>query len=176
MIFRETKLKGSFIIEVRKIADERGFFGRSWCKKEFIAQKLSVEMAQANIAFSFKKGTLRGMHYQQEPFAEAKLVRCTRGAAYDVILDLRPDSPTYRQWIGTELTQDNYHMIYAPEGFAHGYLTLEDNTEMSYSVSQFYAPEAERGIRYDDPAFGIAWPADIRVVSDKDKGWPNYDG
>ena len=175
MIFRETKLEGSFIIEVRKIADERGFFGRSWCKREFNAQKLSAEMAQANIAFSFHKGTLRGLHYQQEPFAEAKLVRCTRGAAYDVILDLRPDSPTYGQWIGTELTQDNYHMIYAPEGFAHGYLTLEDDTEMSYSVSQFYAPEAERGIRYDDPAFGIAWPADIRLVSDKDKGWPNYD-
>ena len=176
MIFRETNLKGAYVIEVQKIADARGFFGRAWCKREFGEHGLTAAMMQANIAFSYIRGTLRGLHYQGQPFAEAKLVRCTRGAAYDVIVDLRPDSPTYRQWMGTELSQENYRMIYAPEGFAHGYLTLADNTEMSYSVSQFYAPEAERGIRYDDPAFGITWPADIQVVSDKDKGWPDYLG
>ncbi len=176
MIFKETKLQGSYIIEVQKIGDARGFFGRSWCKREFEAQGLPAVMMQSNVALSFKKGTLRGLHYQEKPFAEAKLIRCTRGAAYDVIVDLRPDSPTYRQWTGAELTHDNCHMIYAPEGFAHGYLTLEDNTEMSYSASQFYEPRAECGIRYDDPAFGIKWPADILVVSDKDKGWPDYTG
>ncbi|NJD57130.1 MAG: dTDP-4-keto-6-deoxy-D-glucose epimerase, partial [Nitrospirae bacterium] len=133
MIFRETKLKGAFVIEVRKISDARGFFGRSWCTREFEAQGIPVSMMQANIAFSFKKGTLRGLHYQERPFGEAKLVRCTRGAAYDVIVDLRPDSPTCRQWFATELTQDDYQMVYAPEGFAHGYLTLSDHTEMTYS-------------------------------------------
>jgi dTDP-4-dehydrorhamnose 3,5-epimerase len=174
VIFRETKLKGAYVIEVQKIGDARGFFGRSWCRREFGEHGLTAEMMQSNIGFSTQKGTLRGLHYQEQPFAEAKLVRCTRGAAYDVIVDLRPDSPTCRQWFGTELTQDNYQMMYVPEGFAHGYLTLEDNTEMTYSVTQFYSPEAERGIRYDDPAFDIIWPMDIRVISDKDRSWPAH--
>jgi dTDP-4-dehydrorhamnose 3,5-epimerase len=158
MIFRETKLRGSYIIEIQKYSDERGFFGRSWCAREFEANGIPAAMVQANISCSVKKGTLRGLHYQEKPFSEAKLIRCTKGSAYDVIVDLRPDSATYRQWIGTELIRDNYHMFFVPEGFAHGYLTLEDNTEMSYMVSQFYTPEAERGIRYDDPLFGIRWP------------------
>jgi dTDP-4-dehydrorhamnose 3,5-epimerase len=176
MIFRETKLRGSYIIEVQKYGDERGFFGRSWCVREFEAKGIPAAMVQANIACSAKKGTLRGLHYQERPFSEGKLIRCTNGSAYDVIVDLRPSSATYRQWIGAELTHDNYHMLFVPEGFAHGYLTLEDNTEMYYMVSQFYTPEAERGIRYDDPFFGIRWPVDIKVISAKDKGWPDYTG
>ncbi|MCB0164529.1 MAG: dTDP-4-dehydrorhamnose 3,5-epimerase family protein, partial [Anaerolineae bacterium] len=120
------------------------------------------------------KGTLRGMHYQTAPYAETKLVRCTQGAIFDVIIDLRPDSATYQQWLGVELTAANYKMLYVPEGFAHGFVTLEDNVEVTYQVSQFYTPEAEGGVRYDDPAFGIEWPVTIAVISDKDKSWPDY--
>ncbi|MGH7930054.1 MAG: dTDP-4-dehydrorhamnose 3,5-epimerase family protein, partial [Candidatus Binatia bacterium] len=129
---------------------------------------------QANLSFNWKNGTLRGLHYQVAPHEESKLVRCTRGALYDVIVDLRPQSPTYLRWLGVELTADNHRMLYVPEGFAHGYQTLVDATEAFYQVSAFYAPGAERGARYDDPAFGIEWPAEVIVISDKDAGWPDY--
>ncbi|HID62784.1 MAG TPA: dTDP-4-dehydrorhamnose 3,5-epimerase [Anaerolineae bacterium] len=175
MIFKETNLKGAFIIEMEPIRDNRGFFARAWCQKEFEAHGLITSFVQANITFSPKKGTLRGLHYQIAPHEEIKLVRCTRGAIYDVIIDLRPESPTYRQWLGTELTADNRKMIYIPGGFAHGYQILIDDTEVFYQVGQFYAPEHERGIRWDDPAFEIDWPiASPLILSEKDKRWPDY--
>ena len=175
MIFTKTKLKGAFIIEIEKSEDDRGFFARAFCEKEFEAHGLTFNPVQANIAFSKTKGILRGMHYQIAPYEEAKLIRCIKGAIYDVIIDLRPDSPTYRQWIGVELRADNYKMFYMPEGFAHGYQALMDNTEVFYQVSQFYSPESERGMRWDDPAFGIKWPEiDNCIVSTKDKSLPNY--
>ncbi|MCL4475996.1 MAG: dTDP-4-dehydrorhamnose 3,5-epimerase [Nitrospirae bacterium] len=176
MIFTETRLKGAYIVELEKRADERGFFARTWCKKEFDAHGLPSQMAQANVSSNKKKGTLRGMHYQMTPHEETKLVRCTRGAIYDVIIDLRPNSSTYKEWIGVELTSENYKMLFVPENFAHGFQTLEDNTEVIYQVSQFYSPGSERGARYNDPAFGIRWPAQVHVISDKDKNWPDYAG
>jgi dTDP-4-dehydrorhamnose 3,5-epimerase len=174
MIFAKTKLEGAYIIELEKKYDMRGFFARVWCQNEFTVQGLIARLVQINISFNKNQGTLRGMHYQVTPFAESKLVRCTRGGIYDVIIDLRPPSSTYKQWIGVELTADNYKMLYVPEGFAHGFQTLEDHTEVTYQVSQFYAPQAERGVRYDDPAFGIVWPLDVQVISDKDSHWPDY--
>jgi dTDP-4-dehydrorhamnose 3,5-epimerase len=174
MIFTETKLPGVFIIKIEKREDERGFFARAWCKKEFEAHGLNLDWVQANLAFSKRRGTLRGLHYQIAPYEEAKLMRCIRGAIYDVIIDLRPESPTYKRWLGVELTADNHKMLYVPEGFAHGYQTLMDNTETFYQASQFYSPESERGLRYDDPAFAIEWPIDVQVISDKDKSWPDY--
>jgi dTDP-4-dehydrorhamnose 3,5-epimerase len=175
VIFTETKLKDSYILEIKKMEDARGFFGRSWCQKEFEEHGLVPCVVQANVSYNKKKGTLRGMHYQIAPYEETKLVRCTRGALYDVIIDLRPDSPTYKQWLGVELTADNYKMLYVPKGFAHGFITLEDNTEATYQVSQFYTPGAEGGIRYNDPLFGIEWPVEVTVISDKDKSWANYE-
>lgn len=175
MIFIETKLKGAFIIEIEKREDERGFFARSWCQKEFAEHGLNANFVQCNISFSRKRGILRGLHYQIAPNEESKLLRCTRGALYDVLVDLRQDSPTYKQWLGVELTADNHRMLYVPEGFANGFQTLTDNTEAFYQVSQFYSPESERGVRWNDPAFGIKWPLlDNPVVSDKDKSWPDY--
>jgi len=174
MIFKETKLKGTYIIEIEKLEDERGFFARAWCKKEFENHNLISRLVQANVSFNKKMGTLRGMHYQLAPYKETKLVRCTRGAIYDVIIDLRPDSSTYGQWMGVELTSENYKMLYVPEDFAHGFQTLEDNTETTYQVSQFYAPGSERGIRYNDPGFGIKWPRNVQVISEKDKNCPDY--
>ena len=174
MIFTQTKLRGAFVIEIEKQEDKRGFFARAWCQREFGAHGLVARMVQANIARNNVRGTLRGIHYQIAPFAESKLVRCTRGAICDVIIDLRSDSPTFKQWIGTELTADNHRMLYVPEGFAHGYQTLKHDTEVFYQVSQFYSPEHERGVRYDDRAFRIEWPIDVQVVSDKDKSWPDY--
>jgi len=176
MIFTETKLKGAYIIELQKIEDARGFFARGWCQNEFEAHGLVPRIVQANVSHNKKRGTLRGMHYQVAPYAETKLIRCTRGALYDVIVDLRPDSETYKQWIGVELTADNYKMLYVPEGFAHGFITLEDDTDAFYQVSQFYTPGAERGARYNDPSFNIEWPVEIQVISDKDKNWPDYVG
>jgi len=173
MIFKECKLKGAFIIEIDKKSDDRGFFARTWCKNEFEAQGLSTKFVQVNLAFNEKKGILRGMHYQRNPYEEVKLVRCTRGALYDVIIDIRKDSPTYKQWIGIELTQDNYRMLYIPEGFAHGYQTLQDHTEIIYQVSQFYTPNAEGGVRWDDPTVNIVWPeTEERNISSKDQMWP----
>jgi dTDP-4-dehydrorhamnose 3,5-epimerase len=174
VIFSETKLKGAFVIEIQKLTDNRGFFARSWCQNEFSEHGLTARILQVNISYNIKKGTLRGMHYQATPYEETKLVRCTKGAIYDVIIDLRPDSPTYSQWIGVHLTADNYKMLYVPENFAHGFQVLEDNTEATYQVSQFYTPGSERGIRWDDPKFGIDWPMEVRVISEKDGSWPLY--
>ncbi|HEV8725290.1 MAG TPA: dTDP-4-dehydrorhamnose 3,5-epimerase [Candidatus Binatia bacterium] len=176
MIFHGTKLRGSYIIELEKREDSRGFFARTWCQDEFKAYGLNANWVQSNLSYNAKRGTLRGMHYQAAPYQEAKLVRCARGAIYDVIIDLTQDSLTYRQWLGVELSGGNYRSLYVPEGFAHGFLTLEDDTEVVYQVSQFYQPESERGVRYNDPAFGIQWPIDIAVISEKDMRWPDYAG
>lgn len=174
MIFKETRLKGAFIIELERREDERGFFARSWCQHEFEDHGLNPAAAQCNISFNKKKGTLRGMHYQAKPDEEARLVRCTSGSIFDVIIDLRPDSPTFKQWTGEELTSDNYRMFYVPEGFAHGFLTLKDQTEVFYQMSQFYASASARGVRWDDPAFGIRWPISVQVISERDKSYPDF--
>lgn len=174
MIFTKTKLKGAYVLEPKKIEDERGFFARSWCQHEMEEHGLTAKVAQTNVSFNPKKGTLRGMHYQVKPHEESKLVRCTRGAIFDVIIDLRPDSETYKQWLGVELSADNYKMLFVPEGFAHGYMTLEDKTEVTYQVSEFYTPGAEKGIRWNDPAFNIQWPLEPVVISEKDKAHPDF--
>jgi dTDP-4-dehydrorhamnose 3,5-epimerase len=174
VIFTETKLKGAFILEPEKHEDDRGFFARSWCQKEFQAHHLNPRIVQCNISFNKMKGTLRGMHYQASPFAEAKLVRCTAGALYDVIIDLRPDSPTYKQYVGEVLSAANYKMFYVPEGFAHGFQTLEDNTEIFYQMSEFFSPEHARGVRYNDPAFGIKWRIANPVIVDRDRNYPDF--
>lgn len=171
MIFTETKLSGAFQIELERREDDRGFFARGYCENEFRAHGLMTHIAQANVSFNYQRGTLRGMHYQLEPHGEAKLVRCTRGAIYDVIVDMRVDSPTYLQWIGVELTAENHRMLYVPEMFAHGFITLQDQTEVTYQVSEFYTPGAEQGLRYDDPAIGITWPVEVRTISEKDRSW-----
>lgn len=169
-------MKGAFVVEIEKLSDDRGFFARSWCQKEFEAHGLIPEVVQANVSYNRKKGTLRGMHYQVAPYQECKLIRCTRGAIYDVIIDLRLESPTYRQWTGVELTADNYTMFFVPEDFAHGFQTLTDETEITYQVSQFYMPGSEKGIRFDDPSFDIQWPLDVTIISDKDGTWPDFVG
>jgi dTDP-4-dehydrorhamnose 3,5-epimerase len=174
MKFRETPLKGLYIVEIDPRADNRGFFARSFCRQEFEAQGLNPAIAQCNISFNPKAGTLRGMHYQAEPFREVKLVRCITGAIFDAVIDLRPGSATYRRWFGLELTADNRRALYVPEGFAHGQLTLTDNTEVFYQVSEFYSPGHERGIRWNDPAFGINWPKDPIVISPKDASYPDF--
>ena len=174
MIFRETRLKGAFIVEMEPIADNRGFFARAWCQREFQSRGLISCFVQNNITVSPKQGTLRGLHYQVAPHEEVKLVRCTQGAIYDVIIDLRPESPTYLEWLGTELTARNRKMIYIPGGFAHGYQILIDDTEVFYQVGQFYTPEYERGIRWDDPAFRVNWPLEIQEISGKDRNWPDF--
>lgn len=174
MRFRETALKGAFIIELDKHEDERGFFARAWCQREFLAHGLNPRLVQCNVSFNRRRGTLRGMHYQVAPHEEAKLVRCTRGAIYDVIIDLRPDSPTFMQWLAVELTADNYRMLYIPEGFAHGFQTLQDHTEVFYQMSEFYAPECARGIRWNDPAFAISWPPAERLISERDQQYPDF--
>ena len=172
MIFRETTLKGAFVIEMEKFEDKRGFFARAWSRKEVEANGLISRVAEINISFSKRRGTLRGMHYQVAPYEQVKLVRCTAGAIYDVIIDMRLDSPTYRKWTGVELTAENYRMLYVPEHFAHGFQTLEDDTEVTYQVSQFYSPESERGVRYDDPVFQVEWPRPVEIISEKDIAWP----
>ena len=174
MIFTETKLKGAYIIDLERVTDERGFFARRWCAKEFSSHGLSPAVVQVNVGHSIKKGTIRGMHFQVAPQAEVKVVYCSRGSLYDVIIDLRDGSPTKGQWVGAELTAENGRMVYVPEGFAHGYQTLEDGTDLVYQTSQLYAKEAARGVRYNDPAFGIAWPLPAGVVSVGDKNWADY--
>ncbi len=174
MIFSETPLQGAFVIEPAPRTDERGFFARVWCQHEFEEKGLTARVAQANLSLSKTKGMIRGMHYQIPPHAEAKTVRCTQGAIHDVIIDLRPSSPTYCAWFGVDLTADNHRMLYVPEGFAHGFQTLSDEAVVTYLVSEFYAPGFEQGVRFDDPIFGIEWPLAVTVVSDKDRGWPNY--
>jgi dTDP-4-dehydrorhamnose 3,5-epimerase len=176
MIFTETKLKGAFIIDVKRLEDERGFFGRAWCKREFEQHGLNSNAVQANVSYNKVKGTLRGMHFQVAPYAEAKIIRCTSGALYDVIIDIRPESPTYKQWIGVELTEESMRMLYVPEGFAHGFVTLKDHTSAHYLVTQYYTPGSESGIRYDDPEFDIAWPIKPTVVSEKDRAIPDFAG
>jgi dTDP-4-dehydrorhamnose 3,5-epimerase len=168
MIFTEARLKGSYLIEPERVEDGRGFFARTWCRREFEKRGMKGSFVQCNISFNKKKGTLRGMHYNARPYQEAKLVRCTMGAIFDVIIDLRPDSPTFMRWGGFDLTAANRRMLYVPEGFAHGFLTLDDETEVFYQMSEFYEPGYERGIRWDDPLFGIDWPAEVKVISDRD--------
>jgi dTDP-4-dehydrorhamnose 3,5-epimerase len=175
MIFTEVELPGAFIVELEQLHDERGYFARAWSETEFREHGLAGRAVQGNVAYNRRRGTLRGMHYQVAPHEEAKLIRCTRGSLYDVIVDLRPTSPTYLRWTGIELRAADGRMFYVPEGFAHGYQTLEDDTEVFYLVSEAYAPEAERGVRWDDPAFAIDWPpADPRIVSEKDREWPAF--
>lgn len=172
----ETELKGAFVIEPEKLEDERGFFARTWDRREFEARGLDPQLAQCSVSFNKNKGTLRGMHYQAAPDEEAKLVRCTEGAIYDVIIDLRPDSPTFKRWVAAELAADNMRMLYVPKGFAHGFQTLQDDTEVFYQISEFYAPESARGIRWNDPAFDIQWPpAGERVISARDQQLPDFD-
>ena len=174
MLFRETKLPGAFVIDLQKHEDERGFFARSWCRKEFEAHGLDPRTVQCNVSFNKLKGTLRGMHYQVAPYAEAKLVRCTRGAIYDVIIDLRRESATYKQHVSEVLSTNNYKSLFVPEGFAHGFQTLEDNSEVFYQMSEFYSAEHQRGLRYNDPAFGINWPTDVMVISDRDRNYEDF--
>jgi dTDP-4-dehydrorhamnose 3,5-epimerase len=174
MIFTETALKGAFVIEPEPVEDERGMFARTWCQKEFEAQGLKVAWVQSSISVNSRKGTMRGMHYQVVPHEEVKLVRCTMGAIYDVIVDLRPASPTYCHNVGVMLSAENRRMLYIPERFAHGFLTLEDNSEVSYHMSEFYEPSSARGFRWNDPAFRIEWPAAITVMSEKDRSWPTF--
>lgn len=171
MIFTETALKGAFIIDIEQREDRRGFFSRTFCAQEFLAQGLEVTNAQCSIAFNHKKGTIRGMHYQAAPATEAKLVRCTQGAIYDAIVDMRPDSPTYLSHIGVELSADNHKALYVPEMFAHGYQTLTDETEVVYQMNKFYTPGYERGLRYDDPILGIEWLLPVSEISDRDLAW-----
>jgi dTDP-4-dehydrorhamnose 3,5-epimerase len=174
MVFQETNLKGVYIIEPERIQDERGFFARTWCKQEFQKCGINPKLVQCNISFNKKKGTLRGMHYQAAPCEEAKLVRCTTGAICDVIIDLRPDSETFKQWVTVELTAENRMMLYIPEGFAHGFLTLKDSTEVFYQMSEYFAPEYARGVRWNDPAFRINWPEKVVVISEKDKQYEDF--
>jgi dTDP-4-dehydrorhamnose 3,5-epimerase len=174
MRFTETTVHGAYLVEIERLADDRGFFGRGWCRREFETHGLTSTLAQANIGFSLKRGTLRGLHYQLAPYQEAKLVRCTMGVIYDVVVDLRRDSPTWLRWHGVELTAHNRHMLYVPEGCAHGYQTLVDDTEVLYQTSEFYVPEYAGGVRYDDPAFQIHWPTAVQVISEADRRWPAY--
>ncbi|HEX9666454.1 MAG TPA: dTDP-4-dehydrorhamnose 3,5-epimerase [Thermodesulfobacteriota bacterium] len=175
MIFTETKIKGAFLIEIDKLEDERGSFFRIWCKEEFESHGLISQFVQFNKSCSRKAGTIRGLHYQVQPHQEVKLICCTKGAIYDVIIDIKPESHTYKHWMGVELIADNHKMLYVPSGVAHGFKTLEDNTEVFYPVSEFYSPESECGIRWDDPTFTIEWPiTDSLIISDKDKDWPDF--
>jgi dTDP-4-dehydrorhamnose 3,5-epimerase len=170
----KTSLQGAMLVELEKKEDDRGFFARTWDIDVFGKAGLKTAFVQANMSHTLKKGTLRGLHFQRSPHAEAKLIRVTRGAIYDVIIDLRKQSPTYKQWYGIELSEENCTAIFVPEGFAHGFVTLKDNTEVSYFVTAFYTPEADTGIRYNDPAFNILWPIPITSVSDKDASFPDY--
>ncbi len=172
--FAPAGIEGSFVIDLEKREDDRGFFARAWCEREFADHGLSAHIAQVNIGVSTRAGTLRGMHYQVAPHAEAKLVRCSRGAVFDVMVDLRPGSPTFRQWHGSELNHQNCRMLYIPEGCAHGYLTMTDDAELMYFTSVPYAPGASRGVRHDDPAFSIKWPAPVATISSTDAAWPDF--
>lgn len=175
MRFAESPLIGAFVIDIEERRDARGFFARAWCAIEFKDHGLRTDIIQANISVNTKPGTIRGLHFQIEPYQECKLVRCTRGAIYDVLVDVRPDSPTRGRWFGVELTAQNHRMLYVPEGCAHGYQSLVADTEVMYHVSQVYSPECERGLRWNDPAIGIAWPIiDGIIVSEKDRCWPDF--
>lgn len=171
MIFTELFLKGAFLIEIQPYEDQRGFFARSWCISEFKNYGLNTNLVQCNISLNIKRGTLRGMHYQEKPYEEVKIVRCTRGSIYDVIVDLRPDSLTYKKWFGIELSAKNHTSLYIPEGFAHGFQTLEDDSEVFYQMSEYYQPGSSRGLRWDDPKIGINWPISNPILSDNDRGY-----
>ena len=176
MNFTETHIPGAFVVDLERREDDRGFFARAWDVNEFARHGLSTRLVQANVSYNRAAGTLRGMHFQRAPHEEAKLIRCTRGAVYDVIVDLRPDSEAFKRWLGAELSAENGRAVYVPEGCAHGYQTLTDGAETFYLVSELYAPESEGGVRWDDPAFGIAWPeAGRRVISPKDASWPDFE-
>lgn len=171
MKFEETPLKGAYIIHPQPIKDNRGFFARTWCEKEFEKYGLSTDLKQCNISFNKRKNTLRGMHYQQEPYEEIKLVRCTRGSIYDVIIDLRPNSKTFKKWFAINLTSENRLMLYVPKGFAHGFQTLKDNTEVFYQMTEFYHPEFSIGVRWNDPAFQVKWILKDPIISEKDRNF-----
>jgi dTDP-4-dehydrorhamnose 3,5-epimerase len=174
MQFTETKLNDAYVIDLEMKTDSRGFFARSFCRKEFLENEIDFDTAQCNISFNEKKGTLRGMHYQTHPYEESKLVMCTRGSIYDVIIDLRPESKSYLQWEAIVLSSKNKKILYIPGGFAHGFQTLEDKTEVFYQMSEFYVPESARGVRWNDPEFAITWPEDERVISIKDQNIADY--
>jgi dTDP-4-dehydrorhamnose 3,5-epimerase len=174
MIFAETKLKGAFIVELERLEDERGFFALSWSEKVFAERGLESRLVECNISFNKLKGTLRGMHYQEAPWGQAKVVHCMRGAIYDVIIDLRPSSETFKQWTAVELTASNRLMLYIPRDFAHGFQTLQDNTEVFYQMSSQYVPENARAVRWNDPAFNIEWPADERTINSRDREHPDF--
>jgi dTDP-4-dehydrorhamnose 3,5-epimerase len=175
MKFVTTKLAGAFVIQLEPHRDERGFFARSWCEDEFAAQGLTTRMVQSNVSLNVRKGTLRGLHFQRHPHEEVKLVRCTRGKIFDVMVDLRPESPTYKQWVGAELTEDNHTMLYVPQRFAHGFITLTETAEVFYQVSHRYSRETASGALWNDPAFGIEWPIEPSVISAADSSWPLLD-
>lgn len=174
MRFAQCMIEGAWLVRMERHEDERGYFARSWCQREFEQHGLNPRLVQCNVSFNHLKGTLRGMHGQLAPHEEAKLVRCTRGALWDVMLDLRPQSPTYRRYEAVTLTDTNDRLLYLPEGVFHGFLTLEDNTEIFYQMSEFYCPESAMGYRYDDPAFNIAWPIAVRMISPRDREWPDF--
>jgi dTDP-4-dehydrorhamnose 3,5-epimerase len=174
LLFTETHLKGAYIIDPERIEDERGFFARTWDRHEFETLGLNSSLMQCNISYNVRRGTLRGMHYQVAPHEETKLVRCTTGAIYDVIIDLRPGSPTLRQWLAVELSAANRRMLYIPPGYAHGFQTLEDHSEVFYQMAEFYAPGYARGVRWNDPAFGIAWPEAPQVIAARDQAYPDF--
>ena len=177
MIFTPTRLPGAYLIDVERHADERGFLARTFCEREFADQGLPMRIVQSSTIHSPRRHTLRGLHYQEAPHAEIKLVRCTRGSIFLVMVDLRPESPTNGHWLGVELTAENERLAYVPEGFAQGYQTLEDDAEVLYQMSHHYVSDAARGVRWDDPAFGIDWPpAEERVISERDRSWPDHTG
>ena len=176
MIATETELKGAFTIALEKFTDVRGFFARTWSQQEFLGLGLDENLVECNISFNKQKGTLRGMHYQAEPHGQVKVVRCTRGAIFDVIIDLRPESSTFKRWVSIELSAENHRMLYVPRGFAHGFQTLRDNTEVLYQMSSYYEPESGRGVRWNDPAFGIDWPSVERIIIDRDQAYPDFTG
>jgi dTDP-4-dehydrorhamnose 3,5-epimerase len=174
MIFTETRVQGAYVIDLERRADDRGFFARAWCQEEFERHGLNPRVVQVNVSLNKRKGTVRGMHFQLWPFEEAKVVRCTKGAIFDVVVDLRIDSPTHSRWAAVELTAANHRMLYVPEGCAHGFQTLTDDAELLYLMSETYAPEHARGVRHDDPKFGIQWPLPVENISDADRAWPDY--
>lgn len=174
MIFYETEIEGVWVIEPERHEDERGFFARMWDVREFAEKGLHAGIVQCSISFNRRRGTLRGLHYQAPPHAEAKLVRCTAGEVFDVAVDLRPASPTFRHWVGRELSRDNRHALYVPEGCAHGFLTLADDTQVEYQISELHSPEAARGVRWDDPAFAIEWPGEVLVINERDRSYPDF--
>jgi dTDP-4-dehydrorhamnose 3,5-epimerase len=176
MIFLTTRLDGAWLIDIERKEDERGFFARTWCRKELAAQDLDAEIVQESVSYNRNRGTVRGLHFQRPPHEETKIVRCSRGAIFDMIVDLRPSSPTYLRWQGFELTAENRRALYIPKGFAHGFQSLTEDAEIAYQISAFYAPEAAGGYRYDDAAFGIAWPLPVTVISSRDLEWPAFDG